>query len=442
MEILGSMSTAAANGNDSFRMDNVRDGMALEGIMLDCQMPVNVTTTLTPTAADLAALLKYFLAQFSIAYGPSQEFKACEGISGDEVRTIFRFLAFKEVTNNFVGTATGTGQKVLGAQLIYLFAPPYHEGRRKLPGSDVCKTIRLDVSEGNTFPTLSGGASVRGAGAFTMAIVPMYRKQKTGTLIHLPWYRRINQSRLDVETPEGLVIAAWDDNAAFASTAIGKYLVRAGDDEVDTNIPPSYVNAAFSALIDAGGSNPVDSETLLYFADPFEHIERWPHGRVYIKLVSQDVPTIKLRTIFYPEMTEDHRDAFGKHIAGKKGRPLLVTTPPPENVDAHPGAAAIGPHELVFADDNRFQTEPGVIATHDGKTHLSIPKHVSDAVHAVVGQSHPGSHEAVRSHAIHSLAKRVAGSVDTRGNRRGGVNASAGIHAHFESLGVANTASK
>lgn len=440
MEILGSMLTGAANGNDSFRMDNFRRDMQAAAVMFDIQMPVNVGAGGTPVTADLVALLKYYLAQFSMAYGPGQNYKAFEGISGDELRTIARFMSMKEVANSFVGAVQTTGQKTFGAQLIYWFSPVYHAGRPRYPGADVCRTIRLDVSEGNAFP--AGSLTfTRGAGNCVINVIPLYRKG-AGSLLHLPNYRRINQSRLDAETPEGLVLGIWDDNAPFATTAITKYLLRVGDDEVVTNCPPLYVNDEYSALIDAGGSNMTDSETLVFFQDPFGDIERYPHGKGYLKLLSQDVATLKLRALFYPEFTESHSEEWAVAIARARGESVLITTPQATAPDAHPGVYSVGPHEVVPASSDRFQTLSGIIGTVDGNVHLSIPQHVTAAVHAAVAGAHPASAAAVRSRAVHAVARSIPGAKDSRGANRGGPRGMQGIHGHFSALGHVSPTAK
>ncbi len=443
MEILGSLSLAAANSNDQFRCQSWKRDTVAAGVMLDCSLPVNVTTTLTPTTADLILLLKYFLAVCSLSYGPSQEFRAFEGIDGGELRNIQRAMTLKEVPNTFVGTATGTGQKTFNAKITYWFSPVYASGRPKWLGGDICQTFKLELQEGTTFPTFSGGASARGAGACIITVVPIYRPGSSSkALMHPPNYRRINQSKLDLETPEGLVYLLWDDNAAYASTAIGKYSVTMGDDQVLVNVPPNYMNDEYAQFIDAGGSNISDLETILYAAPVFDDIERWPHGKAYLKLISQDVATLKARAIFWPEMTESDADRFASHIGRTRGQAVLLSTSEAIHADADAGYSATAPIEVVTSDDNAFHTKSGLIASANGETALSIPQTTTAAVAGVVSAAHGGSKEAAATKAVHSVSRTVPGAVDTRGNRRGSAKAAAGVHGHFKGVATVNAKAK
>lgn len=430
MELLNTMSTGAAGATDTLRLTTFREGMQAEGLRLRCKWPVTVGTAGTPTTSDLVSCLKYFLSALSLKHGPSQEHTAYDSVPGDELRSIYRAVEMDEVPNNFVGVAQTAAAHTWQADLFLPFRHPMMRGRQRRPGWTQCRSMRLDVVEGSS---LTAGALnlSRTAGNATVDIIPVYRPGKD-TIAPVLSYRRINSPRLDVEGPDGLVLVAWDANAAYASNGLTKYSAQVGGRPLITNLGPDIVNDEWSRLIDAGGSNVTDVVTLVYFADPWSDIDHAPAGRLTLQQADQYLTTLMLRVLYWPDLGES--EAAYVQYAARERKEAVVGSKAAPPAGADPGANATAPLELVHAKDPAFFTAPGIGATPDGTTFLSVPQVAIAAGSAAVNGAAAGTGQAVASQVQRAVAQRVPGAIATSGHTRGGTLGRQGIRSTFAPL--------
>ncbi len=373
MEILRTLSTNANGDSDSDRLDNWPDKMAAEAIDLDMDCPVTVGTAGTPAAIDLKNVLAHFLGVFNLLYKLGVEQRPYQGCNGGHLRNIARLLTLREVWNDFVGVAQTVGAKVWHARVTLTPRRQKAAGRRRVVGWTQGGSIEIATKES---PGLTAGALnlSRTAGAnFTLRVAPRYCNGGD-EYSHLPFYRETNRDALDVLGPDGKMLAVWDDNAAFGATAIGKFSLRLGEREYVRQVEPKYVDERYAQHIDAGGADITDEVTLFYGADPFADEAELPSGGALVKLITQDVATIKARFVYFPPLPETETDAIAKAAAEARKEDTAVQLPEPPGDPDYNGHQAVAPLIFRGPKDKRFAGVPGLVATRGGEVTPFVPQ--------------------------------------------------------------------
>lgn len=369
MEILRTLVTTGDGDSDNDRLNNWPSRMPAEGIWADVDMPVTVGGAGgVPAIADLVSALNHFLGIFNLTYKLGTEFRPYQGASGSHLRTVHRVMTLREVWNDCVGVA---GQGAPGAHIwrARVYLTPHRqkaEGRRRLIGWTQGKTIEVTTQE-------QAGAFVapvlvlsRTAGVnFNLRIIPAYVKGED-QFSHLPFYREVNRSALDVEGPDGTTLAFYDDNAPAATTAITNHSIKVGETELVRQVTPTLVREQYAKNIDAGGSNIDDTNTPLYMADPFDDERDLPAGPISFKMVAQDVATVMGRFIYWPTISEQDAHALVKAAAMESRSDVSGQLPDPGDDPGKNGAQASASIIFRRRDDQRFTSELGLVSDRDG----------------------------------------------------------------------------
>jgi hypothetical protein len=373
MEILRTLSTTAANDADEALLDNWPAGKPAEGIYVDLTMPVTVGVGGTPTASDLKNCLAYFLGQVSLSYGANRQFKPYIGVDGGKIRNLHRLMTMVEVWNDFVGVVKVAGAQLFRARLFLTATRQKADGRKRYIGSSQGRTMFVQVREGDALTAGALGLTRTALTACQVLIVPAYRTGRD-TFTHLPHYREVNRAALDVSGPDGKTLAVWDDNAAFSATAITKYSARFGADELLSQVEPKYGVVDYRRSIDAGGADISDEVTPLYMADPFASEDELATGAPYIKLVSQDVASIKARFVYFPNVDESDAATIAKDAAALRGEDVIASIVDLPDDPSHNGHAATASLELLGASDSGFGVRSGVHADAKGNVRVHVPQ--------------------------------------------------------------------
>lgn len=413
MEILRTLITTAANDSDEAYLDNWSDGMAAEGIYLDIDMPVTCGANGTPTLVDLKDVLAYFLGIFSLSYGALRQHKPYIGVDGSKLRNVHRTMTMTEVWNDFVGVAA---QGTIAAHVwrARIFITPNRQkadGLNRALGWTQGRSIQLANKEG---AALTAGALVKSRTAAlnaTTRVVAAYRMGEDN-FTHLPFYREVNRAALDVTGPDGKLLAFWDDNAAYAATAIGKYSLKLGKKEYFRQVEPKYAYYDYVRDLDAGGSDIADEVTQLYMADPFADEREIPTGIPYLKLIAQDVATIKARFVYLPVVSDEEATTVIAEAAKSRGEEVTGTLTNPPERETQNGSAATSQIELVGATHPKFGQEPGLAADTHGNVRVHVPEGVAWGARGLP----PG----LRRRAQKLLSLRVPGATTTDGKGRTG----------------------
>lgn len=430
MEILRTLNTNGAGDSDLDQLDNWPD-MSAEGIWLDGELPVTVGTGGTPAVSDLRNVLDYFLGLVSVKYKLGSEFAPYDGVSGSILRNIHRLMTLKEVFNDFVGVVQTTGAKTFR---VRLYLTPNRQqarsGKRRLIGPTQGRTFEVSIKEGDALTAGALNLSRTAAANAVWRIVPEYAVGPD-KFSHLPFYREVNRAALDVSGPDGKHLAVWDDNAAFGSTAIGKYRLKLGEHELVRLVEPKYVDQEYARNIDAGGSDVTDEVTLFYAADPFADERELVTGAPYIKLVNQDVATILARFLYFPSISAADALSIVGAAAVESGDDINAQVDEPADDPHKNGHAAVSPIEFVRRTDARFSTEAGLMASKDARTVTPfVPPSAVAMAHALKGASGSGEAMARRVQKLRLL--RIPGVTTTSGKGVGTIRNAA--RSAFSSL--------
>jgi hypothetical protein len=392
MEILRTLVTTGDGDSDNDRLNNWPDDQPAEGIWFDMDMPVTVGGGGgTPGAADLVSALNHFLGIVNVSYKLGTEFRPFQGVDGGAMRTAHRVMTLREVWNDFVGVAAAGAP---GAHVwhVRVYLTPHRqkaEGPRRLIGWTQGKTFEVTTQEqAGAFvaPTL---VLSRTAGLnFNLRIVPAYCAGED-QFSHLPHYREVNRTALDVEGPDGTTLAFWDENAAGGGTAITNHSVKVGGRELVKQVTPTFSREQYAKNIDAGGSNIDDTVTPIYMADPFDDERSLPAGPVYFKMVAQDVATVMGRFLYWPPVSE--QDAASVTKAAAKNSSSDVAAQLPAVGDSPESNGAQATRSLIFRrrDDQRFESEQGLVADKDGTQVVPFVPKEKQALGAAMKASNP-----------------------------------------------------
>lgn len=437
MEILRTLNLTQAGDAKEAVLDNWARDMDADGIVFDLEMPVTVGAVGgTPAVADLVAALKYFLGTVNLYYGANQQYRPLEGADGVDLRRWHRGANLNEVPNDFVGVAAkgAPGAQVWKARVVYALRHPTMRGRQKRVGWVQGRSVYVKVQEANAIAgaVITGGITRTGGATAKVALKPLYRVNagKRSPWSPFPTFRRIVKAELDLLGPDGLTLLCYDENAAYAATALTKYSLRIGDRELIRQVTPETVYDEWGRTIDAGGSDLSDDVTLVYAADPYGDIEEAPHGQVYLKLVTQDVASLKLGFWHYPDIGESESKDAAVTTATRLNQPVLGSVPEVKDT-ADYGAPSTQPIEFVGPGDARFAKGAGVIATPDGETMLSIPPYEVETAGAIIGATPAPSRPLMAKLLQKRTAMRVPGAIRTSGKGRGGALGRQGIRGVF-----------
>lgn len=419
MELLNSLSTGGAGATDNLVLANWREGMQAQCLRLRLHMPVVVGTAGTPTLTDVKNLLAYFLGSFTLRYGPSQDLIAYNAVPGNEVLSVYRYI-FQDVPwNDWVGVAQTTGAKTFNLELAVPFDMPGFDGLQRRPGWTQGRTIRLEVVEGVTALTAGALALTRGAGNATIDVIPDYIPGSDDWAPILT-YARINSPRLDAVGPAGTCVGAWDDNAAQSATVITKFRLYLGTAEINSNVVPSNVWSRWESYVDQGGSDVSDTVTLLYVVDPWANIDEIPSGAVTFLLNNQDIATIHLRVLMYPDLTDSQADGATEFASRVKGQPVNASTKDPETKSPDKGSASHRPMTFHTSDSSAFYTRSGLVGAGGGKapqTYVS-PNDAHSAATAIGAAHSIGAGSQAAGAATGKMLSRIPGGITSEGKGR------------------------
>jgi hypothetical protein len=431
MEVLRTLNTQGAGDSDLDTLDNWPE-MPAEGIFLDGDLPIVVPGGGgTPTAIDLRNLLASFLGLVSIKYKLGQEFAPYDGVGGDILRNVHRFMTHREVYNDFVGVAQVAGAKTLHVRLFLTPNRQKAKGQRRFIGYTQGRTFEVSIKEADAMQVAGGMAFTRGAGNATWRIMPAYRVGPD-QFSHLPFYREVNRAAQDVSGPDGKVLAVWDDNAPFATTVIGKYRLRLGEHELVRLVEPKYLDEDYARELGSEGADITDEVTLFYAADPFDDERELVTGAPYIKLVNQDVASILARFLYFPTITESEALTITSAAVEAAKADLNAQLPEPPSDPRKNGHMAVAPIEFVRRDDARFSTEPGLMASKQSGAVVPFVPKAALSMAAALKQADSSGSEALIRRAQKLRSLRVPGVTTTSG--KGAGNLRNAVRTAFGSL--------
>lgn len=422
MEALRTLTTTGAGDSDLDTLDNWADKLAAEGIWLDGELPVTVPVGGgTPTVTDLRNVLAHYLGLVTVKYKLGEEFNPYDGVDGVVLRHVHRLMSRREVYNDFVGVAQTAGDKTFRVRLFLTPNRAKAKGARRFIGWTQGRTFEFSIKESDAFDATGGLALTRTAGAQARwRIIPAYRVGPD-QFSHLPFYREVNRAAQDVTGPDGKTLAMWDDNAAFASTVIGKYSLRIGTAELVKQLEPRYADEDFARELgaDGAGGDITDEVTILYAADPYDDERELLTGPLYLKLVNQDVASILARFLYFPTVSEVEALAITRAAVDEAREDLSAQlTDPPDNPNKN-GSQATASIEFVRKDDARFSTEAGIMGSKEsGAVTVFVPQSAVAVAGALRAADAAGSEALVRRKQKMTLL-RIPGVTATSGRGRG-----------------------
>jgi hypothetical protein len=418
MHRLGTLTLGNLGSNDAFILKNVKKGKRIRCIKLRLHAPIVVANAIAAVAADLNRLLQHFFAGVKLSHGPERKLIAIDGIDGGELRTLQRFMTQNEVPNDFVGTTPTAAAHTFEATLAYYFAPTWQKGVKRYPGSSQVANMEIEVNESNTDVAAGGLGLTRGVGNATIDVIVEYLPgpDKVAPVIS---YRKLDQARLDVQGPDGLTLAMFDNNAAHDATAIGDYNFSVGAEQVIFSVKPKEIGQLWREQLDAGGSDPLDTVTLTYSVDPQADTETWPTGPAKLELLNQDVATQKARVLYYPHDGEATERKKAEDIATRNETTVLLERELPTHPDAVPGAAAFMPATIRTPGDNAFRSAAGLMAPPQGTAQVVVPDHLRQQLAAGVRAASVDAQPSVAGRLANQLAMRIPGALSSMGERTG-----------------------
>lgn len=420
MEVLRILNTTGPGDSDIDNLETWPDELPAEGIWLDGELPVTVGTAGTPTVAHLRDVLDYFLGLVSIKYKLGQEFAPYDGLNGSTLRNIHRIMTLREVYNDFVGVAQTTGNKTWRVRIFLTPNRQQAKGQRRFIGPTQGKTFEIAIKEGDALTAGALNLTRNGSTNASWKVMPAYRVGPD-QFSHLPFYREINRAAQDVSGPDGKMIMVWDDNSAFESSVIGKYRLRLGEHELVRLVEPKYIDEDYAREVGSGGADVSDEVTILYAADPYDDERELVTGAPFIKLVNQDVASILARFLYFPPITESEALTITKAAVEAADEDLNAMLPEPPSDPRKNGHQAVAPIEFVRRNDARFSTEPGLMASKDGRSVVPFVPQARVAMATALKNADAAGSEALARRAQKLGALRVPGVTTSTGKGNGGI---------------------
>jgi len=381
MKLLRTMNTNAGGDSDEALLDNWPKGQAAVALDLDIDMPVTVGQVggHTFTAADLLALVSYFLAVFTLSYGEKAHHQPYIGINGGKLRRFQSEMLQTECQNDFVGVLKAAAPQILKVRIRLAVNRKLAKGLKRFIGWTQGRTIKLETREGaaNTFPAQGAAVLSRTVGVnCVIRVIPVYAK--AGDIFsHFPHYREVNRAAQDASLPDGKPLVVWDDNAAADATAIGNYTMKVGAETFHLLLPPRYIAEDFRHAIDAGGSDFTDEVTPLFVAPFFEDERKLPTGILNIQMAAQDVAVLQARALYFPTIKDTEASTITAEAAEARNETVVATIANPANEQSDNGHTATAAIEFIGAGDPRQAVTSGLIADVKGNVTVHVPAHVA-----------------------------------------------------------------
>lgn len=445
---LSQLSSAAALGNftPSFQFLNFRKNFACAAIVLHFAYPVVVTTgtyVITTAFTNLGAFLNQIcqnaISTLTLSYGEQRTYKPYAGVVGNELRTIGRYAMQRELQNNVTFTA---GFYAVGSYTITFdfiipwLVHPLDGGAKRLPGWTQMRSMFLEIQEGTAFSSTQTGTMARSGGSCTVDVdtltVPAEKDQWTPLLS----FYKINNSDYEVNGPDGIHLAAWDDNIAFSGTAITVYSLLIDTSPIIDTSPPYAMDDVLTDYWVDGGSNIDDTETVLLTARWNQRVQDLPAGKITVRQPALYVATLKLRGLYWPilseaEATEATRLGSIVHGGAIKLHADSETLSLP---DKHSRSA---PAVFSEAAEPEFSLKQGIAVDALGAPpHVDVPAHVAQAVStasAIGAQTGPGAQNAAEAMALKNVIKGIPGMAQSAVSAQGNRNI---LRGHLARVGV------
>jgi hypothetical protein len=394
-------------------------GKVYSGIRLLCAVPVTIVGTPTGDAALLKATMKHAIEALTLKYGyPTRGKVVYSAVDGGQLRNVYRFIEQDEVSNDIIGTAYTAGAKTLTFDLFIPFVAPRWAGRQRLPGSVQVETMELVIRESQNATI---GAHSRTAGqSQTITVIPVYR-DATGPEVWTPLisFEPLTSNRLTAESKPALVLGAWEETATLAATTLTSFDLDIGPKRMHEQLNPIEVDREIKRQGDQGGSFISDDVTPLYEAEPRADLNELPHGKLFFRQPSQLVASLAIGCVFIPEV-----DAEEAAMAARAGVAALESPVLASRVDvddqAHPGAAATSPIELLTPKAEKFVLRAGHLATTPRDAQITVPPVLTATVEgqaAAAGDT--ATKRAVVATSQRRIIRQIAGAVSAEGSTRG-----------------------
>lgn len=420
--ILNGMETGGPGNPDSLNLDKYPAGHLMVALNMRATIPVvPANTPHTGTAADLQQLMLMAIGALTVKDGTG--YVPYPTVPGDELRQVHRYLNLNEVPNDVIGTAFADATPVnvhfdlrLRANVGWLARP-----ESRLPGPSAVRKYQVDIVEGSTVPT----NFARGAGNILWDIDVETMESDIDQYAPLLGFFRDNQSRLYAMSPDGLIVGAWDVNDPFATTDIDLFSCAIGNEDQQLRKPYMVADAFRDGVIQGGSADISDSVTPLYVPPRNTDPDRLPHGKLTVRLASQYVSTIKLRGMYWPNITADMAGQATLHSTELSKTPTLGTVIGAPSPMANAGSPSTRPIRFFPASAPEFTLRPGILGR-PGASAVSVsvpPTYIASMKQAVAafGKAGEATGMAAKQNAAASLGSMLPGFTSTSGGKSAGL---------------------
>lgn len=451
---LSSLSSAAANApySPAFQFTNFRKNRLCAAIVLRIAYPVTVTvgtyaiaTAYATLGAFLSDIVKAALGTLNLSYGAQRTYKPYSGVQGNQMRNIHRYVLQREVPNNV--SFDSTHYTVAGSPytlnvdiLIPFLVHPLKDGDLRLPGWTQMRSMFLEILEGAAFTSSSTGTMARSTGTpVTIDVDVLTIPSEVDRWSPLLTFYKVNATDYEVNGPDGIHLAAWDDNAAFSASAITTFSMLIDTEPIMDTVPPYSIDDEMTDYWVDGGANIDDSETMLLTARWGQGVRDLPAGKITVRQPSLFVSTLKLQGLYWPPISESEAQEAATLGASTAQSAVLLT--------AHPSTAALpdkharsSPAVYAKPDDPEFALRPGILVSAPGVTpRVSMPPHVAQSVSsaaAIGAVSGEASANAAEAAALKSVAKQIPGIANVAASAKSVAGTRQVIRDHFARNGV------
>jgi hypothetical protein len=436
MKILDTLNLGSVGGTDSLVFSGFPDEHVCAGLRLRCSVPVtngSGGTISALTTADVKDITAHIFGALSLSYGDGNRYVAYGAVPGVELRNVYRAIEEDEVPAVIVGgSIANAASGTVIVDLLLPFRVSRFRGTQRMPGTTQMRTMRLDVVEGAS-ATITAARWTRAAGNLAIDVIPVTRfgPDYWAPILSLA---RVNQARLTATGPDGLTLIAWEQSATLAATTLLRAWIFIGGRAVHENIQPAVIADEYVRDLDQGGANIADEVTVIYAGAKLDELEALPAGPLEIRQNGQELATIQLRALYYPDLPEAGAEA-ARLGARRRGEPVLASAMvPSEQYGSAPSPTM--PVRLYGPSETEFTMRAGLLSDAQGSgVNLSIPQHVQAQATAVTaGAADPYSKIQAATKAQKIAALQVPGATATTGHGRGASLGRQGIRQVFSPL--------
>lgn len=432
---LNSVNTGAPQQKINLLLANFPDNHRCLGLLLRTVYP----TTFGHTYAGIATLTPKLLAtsvlqSFDLQYGPNFEKQAYPAVPGAELRNIHRAVEQSELPNTIpTAAAIDTTANVSLDFYVPMGTRDLTSGYIRAPGASQMKGVNLNFQEG---AALAAGSStnnaIRAAGNVQFNVYAITAPDTLNTYAPMLTYGKGNGYGLEADlNPSGILLLAWDINAAYGSssslagtTGANLVTVIVGGYVLQQSVPMSAVDDQY-LLNWVSGSVAIDDEVTIIFSPMRgQAVGDLPCGKGKVRQESAYVAQLQPRFLYWPDVTPTDGNNSAVASAADTGQATLTTTAPQyiDNGIVPPHQLSTAPLSNIPATHPSFSLRTGVIAKPGAQTTTaSIPSgmlHQASAAIASAGKGGSNSASAAATKQAQVIARQMPGASATLGGSK------------------------